>query len=497
MVDRAIAWLSPKWGYERAAWRSFQASYQGGVATRLSERFQQAQGYQFGTQGDRQQIASTRDRAYQAYDNNPVARTIIDTEVEHVISDGLNYRPSSSSVEWNREAEDRYYQWLEECSVRGPDVENGCQLQRQLWGISRVAGDVGWVLVSRGPESRIQAVRPENICTPDGMYADPAVFDGIRYDSYGAPTTFYLLSHEERTAKRIFTPIPARDFVYLPVMTKIGQARPPSGFHTVFNLLAHLDRYIDGVSLAAWMATVFGIVFKQNNGAKQLGQLGTLTNSQGVQQKAVTFENGMVKYIGTDEEVAQVQASQPMQQTPDFIRTMIRQIGAPFGMPLEVIAKDLSSCNFASARIGLLPYYRACCNKAAWFGSHWSRTIRWWLSRERQRAANDPRRWVTAFPPDYWNHDLLPNAFDYTDPVSEAQSDQLQMDMRTKSPQMVIAERGRNADRIISDWNAWDTLTAGMPVTHSQLTRDPTPEPTEPAAPEKQDTTDGNTDDTE
>jgi hypothetical protein len=124
--------------------------------------------------------------------------------------------------------------------------------------------------------------------------------------------------------------------------------------------MAHLDRYVDGVSLAAWMATVMGIIFKQNNAGRQLAALPTLANSQGVQQKAITFERGMVKYIGTDEDVAQVQASQPMQQTPEFIRTMYRMLGQPFDMPLEIIAKDMSTCNFASARIGLLPFYRTC-----------------------------------------------------------------------------------------------------------------------------------------
>jgi hypothetical protein len=49
-------------------------------------------------------------------------------------------------------------------------------------------------------------------------------------------------------------------------MTKPNQARRVC-YMTIFDLLAHLDRYVDGVSLAAWMATVFGIVFKQNNAA--------------------------------------------------------------------------------------------------------------------------------------------------------------------------------------------------------------------------------------
>jgi capsid protein len=227
----------------------------------------QAQGFRFGTQGERQNVTDARSRAYQAYDNNPIARALVQTERDHVVGDGLNYQPTTDDKAWNAEAEERYYQWLEKCSVRGSDAENGCKLQGDIWARSRVAGDIGWILVKRDyvddagvliTDSRIQLVSPENIATPDGMYSDPAVFDGIRFDQWGKPIEFFVLYQDERSGKRTFTSIPERDFVWFPHMTKPGQARPPSCFITVFDLLAHIDRYVDGVSLAAWMATVMG-----------------------------------------------------------------------------------------------------------------------------------------------------------------------------------------------------------------------------------------------
>jgi capsid protein len=493
-LDRAICATFPDWGARRLIARQAMASYKGGVPTRTSELWTQAQGFRFGTTSERQQVLGTRDRAYQAYDNNPVARTLVQTETDNVIGDGLNYQPASSSEEWNREAEDRYYRWLEECSVRGPDVETGCEVQRSIWSYSRVAGDIGWVLVSRGPESRIQVVRAENICTPDGKQTDPSIYDGIRFDQFGRPTTFYVLSTDERNGRRTFTEIAARDFVWFPHMTKPGQARPPSCYATIFDLLAHLDRYVDGVSLAAWMATVFGIIFKESSASRQVANLPYATNSQGTQQRALTLENGQVKYTAPEGEVVQVDAKQPMQQTPEFIRTMYRMLGQPFDMPLEVIAKDMSTCTFASARIGLNPFYRSCRIKAGRFGSRWSRTIRWWLSRERQRTADDPNRWSTPFPADYWNHELLPNAWDYTDPLTDPQSDLLQIDMGIKSPQMVAMERGRNWQRIRDENKTWRDEAGDTPVLHSTYTRDPAPEPTDAPANPNTDTPDDGTD---
>lgn len=478
----------------------FENSYKQGLSTRLSETYTTATGMRFDNESDRAKLRGARDRAYSAYSNNPVAAALVDTETDNVIGDGLNYQPQTGSKEWDKEAKDKYYEWLESCSVRGSDIHPGCSIERLLWSQSRIAGDIGWMLVSRGADSHIQIVPSENIVTPDDMrQRDSDVRDGIRFDSFGRPKAFFVMTYDDITGRKTFTEIQSRDFVYLPHYTRPTQTRGATCFLTIEDLLAHLDRYVDGVSLAAWMATVMGIIFKQNNSAKQMAALSTLTNSAGDQQKAITFENGMVKYIGTDEEVAQVQPHQPMQQTPDFIRAMFRMIGQPFRMPLEVIAMDMSTCNFASARIGLLPFYRSCRIKGAFFASHWSRTIRWWLSRERQRDRSDPKRWKTTFPDNYWKHELIVNAWDYTDPVSEAQSDLLQIDMGTKSAFQVISERGRDAEQIIADRKEWAQKTKDLPLVNSTMTRHPQlgvgaqgdplgkeqVEPPEPAQPDK------------
>jgi lambda family phage portal protein len=485
-IDRLISWVSPRWSAQRAAWRQLESaatraenSYRGGVPTRTSESYPQSTGFRYQSTQERGQLVNARDRAYNAFRNNPVARTLVQTECDNVIGDGLNYQPSTDSKEWNREAKDRYYEWLENASVRGPDIHSGCELQRLLWQRSRIAGDVGWILVARGSDSLIQVVPAENIVTPDGSYSDRSIYDGIRFDSFGRPVSFFVLNYDERGGGRKFEEVGYRDFVYLPHLTDPNQARGESCYTTIFDLLSNLDRYVDGVSLAAWMGAVFGLVFKEQTGAKQLAGLPSLSNSQGAQQKAITLENGMVKYIGNGDDIVQVDAKQPMQNSDAWIRAVYRMLGQPFDMPLEVIAKDMSTVNFASARIGLLPFYRSCRIKADRFGSRWSRTIRWWLSRERQRAQDDPKRWKSAWPENYFDHDLLVNKWDYTDPVNEVQSDQLQIDMGIKSPQMVMAERGRDAETILRERREWADETEDLPQVRSTMTRDPAPDPAE------------------
>ncbi len=80
------------------------------------------------------------------------------------------------------------------------------------------------------------------------------------------------------------------------------------------------------------------------------------------------------------------------------------------------------------------------------------------------------------------------NAWDYTDPVSEAQADLLQRDMGSKSLKMIITERGRDAQQIARDIEAEDEENPERPM--STMTRDKAPEPVAPIQPNQQGTQD-------
>jgi capsid protein len=198
----------------------------------------------------------------------------------------------------------------------------------------------------------------------------------------------------------------------------------------------------------------------------------------------------MLKYVGKDSDVVQVQAQQPMNQTPDFIRVMCRMIGLPFDMPLELVLKDVSQVNFSSARVGLIGYYRACRSRQRAFISRClSRIYRWWISREaKKQALGLPDSFTIRIPDDSWNHAFAPVGWDYTDPVSEAQADLLQIDMGIKTQRMACEERGRDWEEIQAQRSVERMARKlnELPEVGSQMTRDrvevetqPDPEPAE------------------
>ena len=467
-LERAIAAVSPSTALARAQSRArleVVNSHLGGLGTRLSSEWGSEPPYNNGSFRQRRHVLLMRDRAQHAYANNPVARSILQTEVTNVVADGFKLqskgsnpgqkKPSKAVKAWRAECDERWEAWLDQADVRG--LMTSAEMQRRPYNSARRLGDGGILLIDAGGFSKLQHIPAHKISTPYGRFGDPTIIDGVEVDASLAPVAYHVLDLDEY-GLRTWSRVPANNFVFIcPDQDEDLAVRGSSCYATVFELLDQLGGYVDGVVTAARMATVFGLLFKSDAPASQVNKLGMLPSGHGHLQRAITLENGSIKYVGSKDDVVQVDAHQPMQQTPDFIRAIMRLIGQPFDMPLELIAHDMSTVNFASARIGLLQYYRSCRARQKSYKAAWSRIYRWWASRERKRqqvfGAGNPKygTFVSPFPTEFFAHVLHPRAWEYTDPVREAQGDALQVDMGWKSDQQVAAERGRDIDEVNAD----------------------------------------------
>ena len=65
------------------------------------------------------------------------------------------------------------------------------------------------------------------------------------------------------------------------------------------------------------------------------------------------FENGMIRYLGPNEEAQVVNPQRPGPTFDSFTEKILRFIGAGLGMPYELIIKDFSKTNYSSARAAL------------------------------------------------------------------------------------------------------------------------------------------------
>lgn len=486
--DRAVEAVSPQWAAGRYAARAQiqmargvpEASFRGAVHTRSSVPWGIDQTFRGGRAEDRRDLGSMRDRARRIYDDNVIGGGLLDAETDNVVSDGFSLQMLTSDAAFNAEAEERFYKWLDKADVEG--LSTGADLFRDSWREPRKDGDGGYILQRRGGYPYLQYIPGDLIQNPWGLsnkdrgkFDFKNTYDGVECDLAGKPIRFWVADKDE-TGKNTFTPIDARDFVYLAPKRKKMSVRGSTVYRRIFRELDQLDAYPDAVTKAAIMSAIFGLVEKRRNPAAVLGQLGTTTSSEGTQQKAVTYENGMVKVIGTDESVVTVQATQPMQQAPEWVRTMVRLACLAFDMPIEIGMRDLSQVNFSGGRIGLNGFYRSCRVKMDWLKSRcWNRIVFWWLSIEKQRQdLGFDDAFKAKFPAEYGRFELHGREWDLNDPLADAQSDLLEISMGIQSTQGACEKRGRDYMKLRRDRITQITAdrTGGVPVVLSNVTRD-------------------------
>jgi lambda family phage portal protein len=478
-LDSLIGIVNPQAALRREMSRqqmaAIRASHRGGISVRTATPWTARGSYIGGLAADRDNAGHRRDRARKVFTEHPIARSLLKTETDNVVGQGFKLQSKSGSREFDREAEERFENWLNLADIRG--MKTGTDFQRMLYQSPRRDGDGGVVLVDQGGSSRLQFIPGDLISTPDGKWGDATIKHGVEINPVGRPVAFHVLTQDEH-GKRQWQRVAADNFIYLvPEMDDDLAVRGDSCYSSIFGLLDAIDGYIDAVVIAARMAAVFGLVFKEGNAGKKAASLSqTAMDSQGETRAALTLENGMLRYIGRDDEVVQVEAQQPLSQTPDFIRAIMRLLGLPFDMPLELIAKDMSQVNFASARIGLLGYYRACRARQRSFSTRClSRVYRWWISRERKwAAAGLPNAFVTPFPETFQRHRFVSEGWDYTDPVSEVQGDILQIDAGLKTATAAAAERGRDWEEMQVEREAERAIQRmlNLPSVMSTMTRD-------------------------
>jgi len=445
-IDRIVEYVAPAHAATRYVARMGlkEMSHSGAVGNRgTANDWPVSTSYKGGASSDRRDFKTMRSRARRLFRENVIGRSLLLTETDNVVSDGFSLQMLTDSPAFNDEAEARFYEWLDRADITGRLC--GSDLFRASWIETRKDGDGGFILIKRNGKPFLQYVSSDLIETPIGKYNNASLYDGIEIDASGRPLRFWVRDVDE-FGKDTSTPIAARDFVYIAHPDDPNALRGTTAYGSVFRELDQLDGYKEAVIIAARMGAIFGLIEKRKNPAAATNGLPYLSNTQGETQKAITYENGMMKYIGPDDAVMQVQAQQPMQQTPDFIRAMMRVIGLAFDMPLEIAVKDLSQVNFSGARVGLIGFYRSCRVKQDRIKSIcWNRIVRWWLSVEQQRQAlGFEDAFVTPFPARSWEFALNGREWAYNSPTEEANAALLEISMGIKSPQMACEERGRD-----------------------------------------------------
>jgi lambda family phage portal protein len=423
IFDRTIAVVAPGWAARRAISRlqikaatpTASPSYSSSVQNRLSRGWFNQTNPAILT-GNSQSLGLTAiwQRARSLERNNPIAGAMINRACENLVGDGFTVQATTDDSEWNAKAEDLFWDWADSADVQGRSF---LRLQR-LWMRSHVRdGDVGVALLSN---SRLQSFESDLIATPYKVDKGLRVLDGVEVNSLLRPTGYWIRTLDDAN-KEVFKRYDAKDFILFGNESRLTEQRGVSYLQTSFETFDHVDDWIKSSIIAAKIAACLAVFIKKNNPRFASSKFPTATNAQGNPQPIQDLEPGMIGYLAPDEDISVLNPSQPGQSFPDQLRAMLRLLGIPMGLPLEMILLDFSQTNYSSAKASTLQAQRSFAVVQELFAEVLGRIYRWRISKAIKDNELPDR-------PDAWKHRWIPPMFPYLDPVKEIQAQMLEVD---------------------------------------------------------------------
>lgn len=475
--------VAPTWGAERLAARHAMesaerlANYRGATHTRLDRPAPENRGaspdWTLERGYDRRALV---DRARQLEQSSVLAEGMLSRSQESVVGNGFTLQVKTQDEDWNAKAEGLWKDWCES----GADVRGLCPFSELLGLVFRSYlrdGDVAAVMLASG---HVRVVESDEIATPSG-YMQPNLVDGVELDEAGRPTAFHVIQNprmlgSDRRSVPNHLPIPAEHVLFLARRRRLGQTRGVSAFAGVTWVLDQIDGNIEAVTVAARMAACFGIVIKRRARANGLT---TETGPDGIARRKLRVEPGGFFEVEPDEDVKPVQANTATTNFPEFIRILGRIASVAFGLPVELLLMDFEKTNYSNARAALLQAWNVWRVHQGMLKRFCSRIYTWKLIQWMESGELEARA-------DALSHGWICPGWQWIDPVNEIQATLAAIDAGLETRANAIMRLGYDPEE---QWTQLekeykDMESKGIPLVHSTLTRDPTPDPVE--APPKQ-----------
>lgn len=373
--------------------------------------------------------------------NNSYAAGIISTLANYVVGTGPRLRLIPPM-----DASDRVQRNLLKLSQAFNSWAWTIGLGRKLQTMRRaksVDGEAFGMLVSRkvpvGQVSLGVSIFEADMVTDPTLAAmlDPAKPEGIELGPDGEPKNYRVLKvHPGSGASALYDSsaitVPANQILHWYDETRPGMHRGIPEITPALPMFAQLRRYTSAVVTAAETA------------ADLAGVLETTTPADG-ESAAVdvgtTFdlEKGQLVTLPDGWRMGQMKAEHPGPQHETFIRCIVREIGRCIDMPYAVAAMDASGHNYSSMRGDWQAFFQSILTQR--YGCEQQaldKILAAWMAEARY-----------VFPlqfPSEWDYAWDWPAAEPTDPVKQAEADELDLRNRTTTYARVYARRGLNSD---------------------------------------------------
>ena len=295
-----------------------------------------------------------RNRSRYETTNNGFVSGIVQTYANDLVGIGPKLRMQTGSAGFNAMVEAEFALWAK-----------SVQLRRKLWCLahSKVQDGEGFGVLRTNPRAKhrvkldLVLYEAEQCTSPFMPFNEPGHIDGIKFDEFGNPETYYLLKYHPggQATFQMFgqfgvpEAVPAEYVVHWFKLTRPGQHRGIPELTATLNVGASSRRMREATVSAAETAADFSVVLKTLFQPDQIDQVSPMSS--------VDIQKKMMTALPQGWDMSQMKAEHPNATYEAFIRSQLNETARPLNMPYNKAACDSSSYNYASGRLDHQTYY--------------------------------------------------------------------------------------------------------------------------------------------
>jgi lambda family phage portal protein len=401
IIDRAIAYVSPRLGAARARDKLSVSATSGYAAAKrelaalrnLSVKSQHADADTLPN------LDVIRARSRHLIMNAPIAGGAVNTVVTNVVGVGFRMSPQADGVslaalagvsreqvkvfEAAAEREWRLFCRAEHCDVAG---QMGFAAMQELAFRAVLGSGDCFVAIVQAPPGRpidfaLQLIEADRVSNPQFKTDGDLLAGGVEYIAGGRPVAYHVSEIDRVNSMKTSwrrMPSTAPDgsprMLHLIHRDRIGQSRGVPYLAPVMAALADLDRYTQAEITAAVLNASIAILGESPGGDSPLkaesALAGGANNSNpGFRRAEIDFEPGMVlEGFMPGETVKSFDATRPNAGFDPFVQAVLRQVGARLGLPFEILVLHFTA-SYSAARAALLQAWAFYRMRRAWLAS--------------------------------------------------------------------------------------------------------------------------------
>ncbi len=237
--------------------------------------------------------------------------------------------------------------------------------------------------------TKIQLVESDRLSTPIQHQTNKNIRGGVELNRYGAPKAYWIAKHHP--GDRYFQPV-ADEWQRIPARTAFGrervlhvyskervdQHRGKPIFSSTLPLFKMLDHYERSEVQAAVVNAMIAAFIESPMDMESINEMFGGSSEDYLaarKQWSTQLKGGAIIPVFPGDKVAPFTPSRPNTAYGDFVENVLRHIGAGLNIPFELLMKDFSKTNYASARAALMEAWRHFVSRRQWLADYWARRV--------------------------------------------------------------------------------------------------------------------------